>query len=183
MTRTLTALSIAAACIASAACTALPQSSTAQSITVPVSLLDAQGQVTPAGSITISPSRYGLIFTPALSGLTPGVHGFHLHEKNSCDAGVKDGQPVPGLAAGGHWDPQGTGKHLGPWGEGHLGDLPALQADAQGKVSTAVLAPRLTDLQAVRQHALIIHAGGDNHSDHPAPLGGGGARMACGLIP
>jgi Cu-Zn family superoxide dismutase len=28
----------------------------------------------------------------------------------------------------------------------------------------------------------MIHAGGDNHADHPAPLGGGGARMACGVI-
>jgi Cu-Zn family superoxide dismutase len=28
----------------------------------------------------------------------------------------------------------------------------------------------------------MLHAGGDNHSDHPAPLGGGGARIACGVI-
>jgi Cu-Zn family superoxide dismutase len=27
----------------------------------------------------------------------------------------------------------------------------------------------------------MIHAGGDNHSDHPAMLGGGGARMVCGV--
>jgi Cu-Zn family superoxide dismutase len=29
----------------------------------------------------------------------------------------------------------------------------------------------------------MVHAGGDNHSDHPAMLGGGGARMACGVVP
>ncbi|HPY41396.1 MAG TPA: superoxide dismutase [Cu-Zn] SodC2, partial [Thiolinea sp.] len=28
----------------------------------------------------------------------------------------------------------------------------------------------------------MIHMGGDNHADHPAPLGGGGARMVCGVI-
>lgn len=34
----------------------------------------------------------------------------------------------------------------------------------------------------VKGHALMVHMGGDNHSDHPAPLGGGGARVACGVI-
>jgi len=34
----------------------------------------------------------------------------------------------------------------------------------------------------VRDRALMIHAGGDNHADHPAPSGGGGARVACGVI-
>jgi len=29
----------------------------------------------------------------------------------------------------------------------------------------------------------MVHAGGDNHADHPAPLGGGGERVACGVIP
>jgi Cu-Zn family superoxide dismutase len=29
----------------------------------------------------------------------------------------------------------------------------------------------------------MIHAGGDNHAEHPAPLGGGGPRIACGVVP
>jgi Cu-Zn family superoxide dismutase len=44
-----------------------------------------------------------------------------------------------------------------------------------------VLAPRLK-LSDVKGKALMVHAGGDNHSDHPAPLGGGGARIVCGII-
>ena len=44
-----------------------------------------------------------------------------------------------------------------------------------------VLAPRV-QLTDVKNRALMIHAGGDNHSDHPAPLGGGGARIVCGVI-
>ena len=28
----------------------------------------------------------------------------------------------------------------------------------------------------------MVHAGGDNNSDQPEKLGGGGARVACGLI-
>ncbi|MFZ2076615.1 MAG: superoxide dismutase family protein, partial [Xanthobacteraceae bacterium] len=41
-------------------------------------------------------------------------------------------------------------------------------------------APHLT-VAAVKGHAIMIHAGGDNYSDQPAPLGGGGARIACGV--
>jgi Cu-Zn family superoxide dismutase len=44
------------------------------------------------------------------------------------------------------------------------------------------LAPRIKDIQALKGHALMIHAGGDNYSDQPKPLGGGGARIACGVI-
>ena len=54
-----------------------------------------------------------------------------------------------GLAAGGHWDPQHTGHHLGPYGFGHLGDLPALTVTNNGDANLPVLAPRLKvkDLQ------------------------------------
>jgi Cu-Zn family superoxide dismutase len=48
--------------------------------------------------------------------------------------------------------------------------------------TSPVLAPRLKKLEDVKGRALMIHAGGDNYSDTPAKLGGGGARMACGLI-
>ena len=51
-----------------------------------------------------------------------------------------------------------------------------------GTATNPVLAPRLKKLDEVRGHSIMIHAGGDNHSDHPAPLGGGGPRMACGVI-
>lgn len=66
-----------------------------------------------------------------------------------------------------------------PWGDGHLGDLPGLVVDAEGKANYAVLAPRLR-LSDLKGRAVMIHVGGDNHGDHPMPLGGGGARMAWG---
>jgi Cu-Zn family superoxide dismutase len=53
---------------------------------------------------------------------------------------------------------------------------------ADGAAGTAVTAPRLTKLAEVKGKALMIHAGGDNYADKPAPLGGGGARIACGVI-
>jgi Cu-Zn family superoxide dismutase len=52
---------------------------------------------------------------------------------------------------------------------------------ADGKADYAVLAPRLK-MEDIQSRAIIIHAGGDNYSDQPAALGGGGARIACGII-
>lgn len=133
------------------------------------------------GTVQITETPYGLVFQPTLTGLQPGVHGFHVHEKPSCAAVERDGKPVPALAAGGHFDSQGSGKHGTPWGQGHLGDLPPLFVLQDGTATAPVLAPRLK-LADVLNKSLMIHAGGDNHDDHPAALGGGGARVACGVI-
>ena len=53
--------------------------------------------------------------------------------------------------------------------------------DAQGNANQPVLAPRLKESDFAGR-SLMIHAGGDNHADHPAPLGGGGARLVCGVV-
>lgn len=151
-------------------------------ITVPIHEVNKEGTATALGTVAISESKYGLVFTPKLKGLAPGIHGFHVHEKPSCAPADKDGKTTPAGAAGGHLDPQKTAKHGFPWGDGHLGDLPALYVDAQGNADNPVLAPRFQKLSQVAGHALMIHKGGDNHSDHPQALGGGGARIACGII-
>ncbi|MDV7210591.1 superoxide dismutase [Cu-Zn] SodC [Azotobacter beijerinckii] len=151
-------------------------------LSVTLNAVSADGTGTALGTISIEQSEYGLVFTPDLSGLQPGTHGFHVHASGSCAVAEKDGQKVPAGAAGGHWDPQNTAKHGQPWGDGHLGDLPALYVGTDGKATQPVLAPRLKDLEALKGHALMVHAGGDNHADSPAPLGGGGARVACGVI-
>ncbi|MCC7006071.1 MAG: superoxide dismutase family protein [Ottowia sp.] len=134
------------------------------------------------GTVTLTQTPYGTLFTPNLSGLKPGLHGFHIHAQASCEPGMQDGKLVAALSAGGHFDPENTGKHLGPYALGHLGDLPALYVDDQGNANYPVLAPRIASPQIVRGHALVIHEGADNHSDHPKPLGGGGLRMQCGVI-
>ena len=79
--------------------------------TVAMSLVDANGVSTPVGEVTISESKYGLVFTPALHGLPPGLHGFHLHQNASCAPGAKDGKPAPAMAAGDHYDPKKSGHH------------------------------------------------------------------------
>jgi superoxide dismutase, Cu-Zn family len=162
-------------------CLLVSAAASAAEITVPVNVAEKQGVGAAVGVVRIVETPYGLAFYPALNGLSPGLHGFHIHEKPSCAAAEKDGVMVPALAAGGHFDPIGTKKHGEPWGEGHLGDLPPLYVAADGTSVSPVHAPRLK-LPDVRNRSIMVHAGGDNHSDHPMPLGGGGARVACGVI-
>jgi superoxide dismutase, Cu-Zn family len=148
---------------------------------VVMNVVSATGIGAAVGTVALEETPYGVVFTPALAGLEPGVHGFHVHEKGSCAPDLKDGKPVPALAAGGHYDPDASKKHGAPWGTGHRGDLPGLVVDANGAASMPVLAPRLK-LADLTGRTLMIHVGGDNHADHPQPLGGGGIRMACGVI-
>ena len=152
-------------------------------VVVPMTLVNASGTGSSVGTVTVTESDGGLVFTPNLKGLPPGEHGFHLHEKASCAPGEKDGKMGAAIAAGGHFDPDHTGKHEGPESTaGHEGDLPKITVGADGTDTTAVTAPRLKSLATLKGHALMIHAGGDNYSDKPEALGGGGARIACGVV-
>jgi len=153
----------------------------AAELIVPMNTVNAEGAVKSIGSVKITESSFGLVFSPSLEGLEAGIHGIHVHENPSCEPKDKDGKPVAALAAGGHYDPNATKRHGTPWGDGHLGDLPALVVGQDGKANYAELAPRLK-ISDIKSRALIIHMGGDNYSDDPALLGGGGARIACGVI-
>ncbi|MBI3346265.1 MAG: superoxide dismutase family protein [Burkholderiales bacterium] len=163
------------------ACLLAGSAAFAAEVTVSLNLAEKQGDGAALGTVRIVETAHGLAFYPALKGLPPGLHGFHVHEKPSCAPGESNGAAVPALGAGGHLDPQGTKKHGEPWGDGHLGDLPPLYVAADGTATSPVLGPRLK-LADVQNRALMVHAGGDNHSDHPMPLGGGGARVGCGVI-
>jgi Cu-Zn family superoxide dismutase len=156
-------------------------SAQAEELVIQMHLIDSAGVGKAIGTAKASSSPYGTILTPNLSGLTPGLHGFHVHQNPNCGPGVKQGKKVPGLTAGGHYDPAGAGRHEGPYRNGHLGDLPALYVDEDGKATHPALAPRLK-VSDLKGRSLMIHAGGDNYSDHPKKLGGGGARVACGVV-
>ncbi len=158
----------------------VPLAATA-AVVVPMNLVDEKGVASSVGQVTITESKYGLVLTPALNGLAPGVHGFHVHQNPDCRPKEKDGKMVAALSAGGHYDPAKSDKHGTPWGDGHLGDLPPLFVDASGNASQPVLAPRLK-MADMHGRSLMVHVGGDNHADHPAFLGGGGARVACGVV-
>ena len=141
----------------------------AHTVTVPVHCTETNALF---GTVDFKDTPYGLLITPKLSNLPAGIHGFHLHQHANC--GDK------GMGAGGHYDPKNTNSHQGPYGAGHLGDLPVLVVDAKGQANIPVLAPRLKT-KNLKGLALMVHTGGDNYTDTP-PLGGGGARIACGAI-
>lgn len=151
--------------------------------TVTMNAIDANGVGAPVGTITFKDSGQGLVAEPKLTGLPPGPHGFHIHENPNCGPGPgANNQPAAGMAAGGHYDPENTKMHHGPQAkDGHLGDLPVLVVDKDGKADLPVLAPRLK-VSNLAGRSVMVHAGGDNYADQPAPLGGGGARIACGVV-
>ncbi len=153
----------------------------AESINITINKVTSRGLGKEIGTITVTDTQYGALFSPDLTSLSSGVHGFHIHKNPDCGPKEKNGKMVPGLAAGGHYDPVNANFHSGPYGKGHLGDLSFLYVDADGKAKSPVLAPRVkvSDLQG---RSLIIHAGGDNYSDSPKKLGGGGPRIACGVV-
>lgn len=146
----------------------------ALSLTVTMNTVDPQGQSKNIGSINLEAAKCGVLITPNLHGLPPGEHGFHIHEHPSCADNA--------MAAGGHLDPKKSEKHLGPYTTtGHQGDLPILVVDKNGNATLPTLAPNLT-MAELEGHSIMIHLNGDNYSDTPEKLGGGGARIACGVI-
>lgn len=152
---------------------------TAYAATVEVPMYLTNESHTFVGNITATDTSYGVMFTPHITALgtevKAGVHGFHVHENHSCANN--------GMAAGGHLDPQKTKHHYGPYNpNGHLGDLPAIYVNTDGTITTSVVAPRLK-VKDILGHSLMVHNSGDNYADTPKPLGGGGARMVCGVIP
>lgn len=167
---------------------AISGAASAADVVVPMNMIDATGVKASLGKITLKESKRGILLLDLdLINILPwGVHGFHVHENGDCGPGMKDGKAVAGLAAGGHYDPDKTGKHEGPSGDGHKGDLPVVyvEIDEDGfqPVTHTLVAPRLK-IADLLGRSLVIHDDGDNFRDTPMPLGGGGSRIACGVVP
>ena len=153
-----------------------PLTSGAYEATAEIHAIDEKGTGALLGHIAVRQVPEGIQLSPDLHGLAPGQHGFHLHENASCEPGEKDGKVQAGLAAGSHYDPDKTGKHLGPEGQGHKGDLPMLMVSPEGNATTAVTSTRLR-ADDIKGRSLVIHAAPDNYGDQP-----GGSRIACGII-
>ena len=147
---------------------------------VTVNAVNAQGVGQEIGTVLLSDSPAGLVIRTNLKQLPAGERGFHIHENGSCAPAMKDGKMGAALAAGSHYNPN-QAPHHGTPATGHLGDLPALKVNTDGTARVTLLAPRLK-LADVQGRAIMVHAGGDNYSDTPLPLGGGGERIACGVI-
>jgi Cu-Zn family superoxide dismutase len=165
--------------LAGAACV-LPLAAHAAEITVPMNAISASGVGEQIGTIELRDSADGLQIRTNLAKLPPGSRGFHVHQNPNCGPAPENGKPTAGLAAGEHYDPGRTGKHLGPTGAGHIGDLPVLTVGPDGQARTNMTIRRLS-VDALRGRSLMIHAGGDTFNE-PPKAGGGGARIACGVI-
>jgi Cu-Zn family superoxide dismutase len=153
----------------------------AAELTVEMDKITPEGVGDKLGTATISDKPGGgLQIKVDMKGIPAGEHGFHLHTKGDCGPQAKDGKAQAGLAAGPHYDPASTKTHKGPMGKGHKGDLPFLTATDKG-INVVVTAPHLA-MSDVEGRALVIHAGGDNYTDHPEN-GGGKGRIACGIVP
>lgn len=166
-------------CLAAAAALFAPAAASADTATATINAITADGVGAAIGTATITDSKDGAVFVVEVKGLS-GERGFHVHEKGDCGPGEKDGKKQAGLAAGPHFDPAKAGKHAGPHGGGHAGDLPKLALKESGEKVT-VTAPHVKVADIVGR-SLMIHEGGDNYADEPAPLGGGKGRVACGVI-
>lgn len=149
--------------------------SMAQDVSAVATLSPTAGN-TAAGTVTFIQKGDKVTVVAKVSGLSPGAHGFHVHEKGDCSS-------ADGMSAGGHFNP--TGKPHGDPNapDHHAGDMPMLVADASGNASlTADLSPMTvgggtTDIIG---KAVIVHNDPDDYKTQPT--GNSGARVACGVI-
>lgn len=113
--------------------------------------------------------------TAHVAGLTPGAHGFHIHEKGDCGA-------PDATSAGGHFNPHGHPHGHPRRGPHHAGDMPLLETDAYGNAKLVAVLPGLTfeGPDGILGKSVIVHAAPDDFKTQPA--GNAGARVACGVI-
>lgn len=134
---------------------------------------------TATGTVSFVKKGDQLIMDARLSGLPPGPHGFHVHEKGDCSA-------PDAMSAGGHFNPSGM-KHGSPTqSEHHGGDLGNIIADASGKAVLQLSIP-VSEINVSKNSpssivgkGLIVHADPDDYVTQPT--GNSGKRLACGVI-
>jgi len=128
------------------------------------------------GKTTFKATADGKVLVEAtIAGLTPGKHGFHVHEWGDCSA-------PDGTSAGGHFNPD-SHEHGSPGVAAHPGDLGNLVADANGRATLSLVLEQVTldagPLSLVGR-GLIVHADPDDLMSQP--VGKAGARIACAVI-
>lgn len=137
-------------------------------------LIPTQGNQV-SGTVTFIQTPKGTDIIADIAGLTPGKHGFHIHEYGDCSA-------PDGASAGGHFNPKDM-RHAGPEDtHRHVGDLGNIEADAKGRAHYTYL-DKLTTFKGsdnIMGRSVIIHASEDDLKTQPT--GNSGGRIACGVI-
>jgi Cu-Zn family superoxide dismutase len=130
-----------------------------------------------SGIVTFTQLPEGVEVTAEIRGLSPGKHGFHVHEKGDCSA-------PDASSAGEHYNPDGTahGAPENPPPQRHAGDLGNLEAGPDGIAHYRRVDPvmPLAGPNSVIGKAVVVHAGADDLTSQPA--GNAGPRAACGVI-
>ncbi|OGH59903.1 MAG: superoxide dismutase [Candidatus Lindowbacteria bacterium RIFCSPLOWO2_12_FULL_62_27] len=127
------------------------------------------------GWVKFAADAGGVKIHAELEGLTPGPHGFHIHQYGDCSSS-------DGSLAGGHFNPEGM-PHGGPDTESrHVGDLGNIEAGEDGRAVYDRVDPRLSlsGAQTIIGRSVIVHAKVDDLTSQPA--GAAGARLSCGVI-
>ena len=127
------------------------------------------------GKVTFTHTAKGIHVVADIEGLTPGPHGFHIHEYG-------DSSSPDGMSAGGHFNPHGLA-HGGPTAtKRHVGDLGNIEADANGHAKLDIIDPALgfSGATSIIGRGLVVHAKADDLKSQPA--GAAGDRVAIGTI-
>ena len=127
------------------------------------------------GTVTFTEESEGVRVTASVEGLTPGQHGFHIHEKGDCSS-------PDFTSAGGHFNPlqMPHGSPTDP--QHHAGDFGNLEANQQGTARYERVFSWLSfkGTNSILGRAVIVHEKPDDLRSQPA--GNAGARLACGVI-
>jgi len=146
----------------------------ADDVTKGIVMLESKSGSKVSGTIIFSKAGDDVEATGDISGLTPGKHGLHIHEKGDCSA-------ADAASAGGHFNPSKK-HHGGPSGaERHGGDLGNIEADASGKAHVQWKGKlSFTGADSIIGKSVVVHEKEDDFKTDPA--GNSGARQACGVI-
>ena len=129
-----------------------------------------------SGTVTFTEVADGVQVQAELAGLTPGKHGFHIHEFGDCSAADLS-------SAGGHFNPTNQ-PHGAPDAESrHVGDMGNIEADASGAAKLEYLDHHMSlanDESSIIGRSVVVHAKADDLKSQPA--GNSGARIGCGVI-
>jgi Cu-Zn family superoxide dismutase len=177
MRSSLAAAAFAIACLATAGAVSA-QAAGGQSATAPIKAGDGKD----LGVATLTEAPHGVLMKVELKGLTPGWHGLHFHEKGDC--GAPDFK-----SAGAHVHTTTAVIHglLNPDGNDN-GDLPNIYAGPDGTAMAELYSPLVSlkgaggrpALLDIDGSAIVVHANPDDHMSQP--IGGAGARVACGVV-
>lgn len=149
-----------------------------QIVPLTVDLNNSDGEK--VGTVDLEQQFEGVLISIKASNLSPGEHGFHIHEKGVCEA--------PDFkSAGGHFNPKDASHGTEHGDESHAGDLPNLNVGEDGIVQKDILAEKVT-LKSGEKNSLIgsdgtafiIHKEADDKESQPS--GDAGKRVACGVI-